>query len=148
MARNLGFRDVHRIIQAGRYFVQGFQGVSSKASKVLSLELPKYFTIGFPQGLSRISKVLLAGIPRGFIQDVRGYRVFIQALKFPRIFKVFLYTIPRFWYGISEVLMRYFQGWKGVRKMIRGAQVRQQLNSKKVISIMFLFFYFWLWAMS
>ena len=27
---------------------------------------------------------------------------------------------------ISCLLMRYFQGWKGVRKRLRGAQVQQQ----------------------
>ena len=57
-------------------------------------------------------------------------RVFVQALRFPRIFQVFLYMI-------SRVLIRDFRGvnevfcWEGVRKTLRGDQVQEQLSNKK-----------------
>ena len=108
---------------------------------MLYLELPKYFNIGFPQGLSRISKVLLAGIPRGFIQDVRGYRV----LRFPRIFKVLLYMISkvlvRDFRGVSEVFLGLEGGEEDDKRGSGTTTTEQQKSSLNYVFLFFIFGY-------
>ena len=76
--------------------------------------------------------------------------MFIQALRFPRIFKVLLYMISkvlvRDFRGVNEVFLGLGGGEEGAK---RGSGTRTTEQQKKsLLDYIFFSSYFWLWAMS
>ena len=70
-------------------------------------------------------------------------RAFVQALRFPRIFQVFLYMISqvliRDFRGVNEVFLGLGGGEEGAR---RGSGTRTTEQQKKAFSTMLFFFLF------